>query len=293
MYSFQPQQPLLRPYVKQIHHFSIRPTALSSMTIIPTGNVFLSLFWGSGAFVTQRPNSTERAVSGGIFISGQQFEIAHLCVNNGEINTIGFELTPDAIHQFFGVPQQETTGQVLKLEDLWCQEAQQLYQQVIDQPDLARQLAIVEHFLCQRILSRQWKENQVVDEAIALINQTHGNIAIPNLANALRISPRSLERRFLQAVGISPKAYSKVIQFNHAFRQLALYKKHVLDVVAETGYYDQSHFVHHFRKVFGMSPGQFFDEQENFLYFFKEDTSQYRMDSLANALTDMHKLYVF
>lgn len=293
MYSFQPQQPLLRPYVKQIHRFTLSPGKLSSMTAIPTGNVFFSLFWGNTDYIFQRPNTKEQAHAGSVYISGQQFEIAHHWINEGEINIIGFELTPDAIHQFFGIPQQETTGCVLKLEDIWRKEIRQLYQQVIDQPDSASQIAIIEQFLCERIISRQWKENASIAEATHLINRCNGNIAIPDLANALRISTRGLERRFLQAVGISPKACCKVMQFNHAFRQLTLYKKHVLDVVSETGYYDQPHFLHHFQKVFGISPGQFFDEQENFLYFFKKDHDPCALDSMSDTLRSISKLYVF
>lgn len=293
MFSLSPQQPLLRPYVKQVHHFTINPMAMSSMTAIPTGNVFLSLFWGSGAYVTQRPNTTERAETRGIFISGQQSEIAHQWVKEGEVTIIGLELTPHAIHQFFGVPQQETFNQVLRLEDVWCNKALQIYQEVVNESDPIRQLAMVEYFLCQRILSKEWRENQTIDEATKMINQSNGNICISKLASQLRISTRSLERRFLQSVGVSPKAYSKVMQFNYAFRQLALCNKHILDVVSDAGYYDQPHLINHFRKVFGMSPGQFFESKEKFLDYFEKDQDDCSVDSLSDILRTTEKLYVF
>ena len=132
---------------------------------------------------------------------------------------------------------------MLKLADIWDHRRTcQLYQQVLEQPDLATQVAIVEQFLCERMLSGQWKENTSIAEAIRLINQSKGNITVLDLANSLGISTRGLEKKILQTVGISPKAYCNVIRFNHAFRQLALCKKHVLDVVLDAGYYDQSHF---------------------------------------------------
>lgn len=263
------------------------------MTAIPTGNVFLSLFWGSGKYVTQGPNSTERSESGGVFISGQQFEIAHHWVQGGEVNIIGFELTPNAIHQLFGVPQHEMTGQVLSLEDIWCDKASIFYQQVIDEPDPAKQLSLVEGFLCKRIIAKEWKENATIAEATNLINLSRGNISVKELAASSRISTRSLERKFIEAVGISPKAYCKVMQFNYAFRQLALSHKHVLDVVSEAGYYDQPHFINHFRKVFGLSPGQFFEQQENILYNFNKDDDHCALDSMSDALHAVGKLYVF
>lgn len=263
------------------------------MTVVPTGNVFLSLYWGSGGYTTQRPASAERTASGGVYISGQQFEVAHLSVKEGEVNVIGLELTPNAIHQFFGVPQQEITGQVLPLEDVWCNKASLLYQEVIHESDPAKRLSLVEEFLCKKIVAKEWKDNACICEATGLINSSRGSISVKELATSLRTSTRSLERRFLEAVGISPKAYCKVMQFNYAFRQLALSNKHILDVVTAAGYYDQPHFINHFRKVFGVSPGQFFDEYEKFLYSFRKDNDHCGLDSMSDTLQDAGKLYVF
>ncbi|CAN5218172.1 hypothetical protein BH23BAC2_BH23BAC2_03370 [soil metagenome] len=293
MYIFQPRQPILKPYIKKIHYFTLDSLNLSLMTAIPTGNVFLSVFWGCGEYVTQRPNSAERTEKGGVFISGQQFEIAHHWVKEGKMNIIGFELTPHAIHQFFDVPQEEITGKVLKLEDIWSGKASALYQQVIHEPDPVKRLEIIERFLCERIVSDEWKDNKSIDQAIFLIHQSKGNISVKQLAGSLRISTRSLERRFLQAVGISPKSFCKIIQFNNAFKLLARSNKQILDVVSEAGYYDQPHFTNHFRKVFGISPGQFFEENENFLYNFKNDNDQYAFDSLYDLFHQVNKLYVF
>ena len=288
-----PQQPLLSPYVKQIHQFTVKPQGLTSMTAVPTGNVFLSIFWGSGGYTTQRPKSEERTASGGVYLSGQQFEVAHHWVKEGEVNVIGLELTPNAIHQFFGVPQQETTGQVLPLEDLWCSKASLLYQEVIHEPDPAKRLSLVEEFLCKKMVAKDWNNNDCISEAIKLVNLSRGRVSVKELATSLRISSRSLERRFLETVGISPKAYCKVVQFNNAFKQLGFSRKHILDVDSEAGYYDQPHFINHFRKVFGVSHGQFFDEYENFLYSFRKDNDHCALDSMADTLHAANKLYVF
>jgi AraC-like DNA-binding protein len=293
MQLFQTQNALLKPYVKQIHYFSLDPSNLASMLAIPTGNVFLSLFWGTGEYVIRRPQVPERSAKSGVAISGQQFEVAQHWVTEGTMTVIGFELTPHAIYQFFGVPQPETTGQILWLEDVWCNEASHLYQQVINAPDPPARLALVEDFLCRRILSARWRSSPVIDYATELIGRSNGTMPISAVAGTLGISIRSLERKFSEAVGISPKAYSKVMQFNHAFRQLTLCQKHILDIVAEGGYYDQSHFVNCFRKVVGMSPGQFFEIHGNLLESAKREDEPYAFDSMADVFTDMSQLYVF
>ncbi len=293
MLNLKPKQLLLWPYVKEINRFTLNPNGFSSMTVVPTGNIFLSIFWGSGQYISKRPSTTELATRGGINISGQQFEIANLWVTEGEVSVIGFELTPHAIYQFFGVPQNYLTNLILPLEDIWGNSALQLYQHVVDEPDPFKQIAMVEQFLCERITSQTWKKNQSIDEAISIIKHLNGNVPVKILSEQLRMSPRTLERNFFIALGISPKSYCKVMQFNHAFKQIVLHKKSVLDVVTDGGYYDQAHFIHHFHKVFGVCPGQFFDEYEKFLEYFSKDNDDCALNSMSDTLQGAGKFFVF
>lgn len=293
MYSYQPRHPLLRSYVKQIYSYTLHSGDLTSVTIVPTGNLFLALLWGNEEYFIQRPKSTQPAEGDDVIVSGQQLEIGNLWVREGQLNVIVFELTPCAIYQFFGISQKDMTGLVFNVEDLCCQSGRELAEQAAYKSDPASQIALIEQFLCQRIISKQWKENAMISEAIHLIRQSNGNLGISALADTLRVSSRTLQRKFLQAVGISPKAYGNITRFNYAFKQCMLYKKHILDVVSEAGYYDQPHFVHHFKKVFGTSPGQFFEEQENVLYFLRKEEDQYSMQPLVDTLTHLQKLYVF
>jgi AraC-like DNA-binding protein len=93
--------------------------------------------------------------------------------------------------------------------------------------------------------------------AVNRINGAMGSIRIGQLARSLDISPRQLNRRFLQVVGLSPKKFSAINRF-----QKALLFKHsgcsTGEVLAETGYYDQAHFIHDFQRYARSSPEQVF-----------------------------------
>lgn len=82
MHCYQTKYPLLRPFVKQAYAFSLSHASLSSMTAIPTGNVFLIFAWGDGTSITRKPNS-ERTEYRNLCVSGQQLEVANHCVQNG------------------------------------------------------------------------------------------------------------------------------------------------------------------------------------------------------------------
>lgn len=260
------------------------------MTSVPTGNIFLTIFWGSGSLLTKKPTLTEHAVNGGIYVSGQQLEMARFSSIIGEIYLIQLELTPNALHLFFGIPQKELVNKFLRLEDIWSTEANRLYEQVINVPDPADQISIMEKFLCGRILSRQRYQSESIAHATLLISQSRGNISIKKVASSIGISKRSLERQFLQMVGISPKSYCKIKQFNDAFRQLALTDNNIIDIAYEAGYYDQPHFINHFRQVCGMCPSKFLEAHEKFFGMLKKNKHAPTVSAISNADGE---LYIF
>lgn len=290
MQTLQQQQLLLQPYIKRSHYLKLGIENLTSMTAIPTGNIFFTIFWGCGALVTNKRNLMEFAGNGGIYVSGQQLEVAQISHNTGEIHLIQLELAPDALHRFFGVSQREVANRMERLEDVWSAEARAIYQEVINEPDPVGRIAVMEKFLRRQILSGKVSKSETIAQAIMLINQSRGNICIKKVAVSLKTSTRSLERKFLPQIGITPKAYCKIIRFNYAFRQLALSGKNIMDIAYEAGYYDQAHFINHFRKVCGMCPGRFFKVHEQFCGIMRKNTEAQTLSGMPNAVGG---LYIF
>jgi AraC-like DNA-binding protein len=68
-------------------------------------------------------------------------------------------------------------------------------------------------------------------------------------------SPRSIERRFVQATGVSQ---GMIRQIQRAQRAVALLQQgfSILDVVDQTGYFDQPHLTRSLRRFFGQTPAQ-------------------------------------
>jgi transcriptional regulator GlxA family with amidase domain len=89
--------------------------------------------------------------------------------------------------------------------------------------------------------------------ACQTLSQARGNIAITVLAKQLNISKRTFERRFQNAIGTTPKKYARVVRLRHAVLQRADLNTWA-DVAYNMGYYDQSHFIHDFQELYGLSP---------------------------------------
>lgn len=76
------------------------------------------------------------------------------------------------------------------------------------------------------------------------------------LANETGVGLRTLQRRFMEHVGVSPKQHLRWLRFERA-RQLLLWSdQRSVEIAMAAGYSDQAHFVREFRRFAGVTPGR-------------------------------------
>ncbi|MEV6235145.1 AraC family transcriptional regulator [Lentzea sp. NPDC051838] len=91
-----------------------------------------------------------------------------------------------------------------------------------------------------------------------VIRAIHADPGAPLSSHVVGLSPRQLRRRFQVAVGLSPKAYARVVRLHRA---MALAREAAPDwasVAVRAGFYDQPHMLAEFRRAVGMSCVRFF-----------------------------------
>ncbi|MEO1146461.1 MAG: AraC family transcriptional regulator [Cyanobacteria bacterium J06638_22] len=82
------------------------------------------------------------------------------------------------------------------------------------------------------------------------------NISLDELATLVELAPLRLLRVFRKQVGLPPHAYLNQVRVNRAKRLLATGWS-IIDTALETGFTDQSHLHRHFKKMVGVTPGQY------------------------------------
>jgi AraC-like DNA-binding protein len=80
------------------------------------------------------------------------------------------------------------------------------------------------------------------------------NLTLEELARIANLSPFYLVRVFRKEVGLPPHAYQTRLRLNHA-KALLAQAASIGEAALNSGFFDQSHFTNHFRKVFGYPPG--------------------------------------
>jgi AraC-like DNA-binding protein len=127
--------------------------------------------------------------------------------------------------------------------------------------DLARlataqeRVAYIERYLLS--IFRPQDEDSTVRWACNQLLASKGNCRIADVAKGAGLSRRSLERRFVNHIGATPKKVSRVIRLRNA-----IFQKERLpgwaEVAHAAGYYDQSHMIHDCLDLYGMTPDQLY-----------------------------------
>lgn len=99
----------------------------------------------------------------------------------------------------------------------------------------------------------------------AYLNFISANAQLPTvdqLATYFKRSPRSLQRHFVEDVGMPPKMYLRIIRLNRLVAQARRNPTiNLLHLAIDFGFHDQNHFIKEIKHFTGMSPRQFFGRE--------------------------------
>ena len=92
----------------------------------------------------------------------------------------------------------------------------------------------------------------------AILNAGHSK-TIETLSREVNLGRRQLERKFISAVGLSPKLLTRIIRFQNTLQTIERNPLTSLTGIAYSGgFFDQSHFIKDFKEFTGFNPKQYF-----------------------------------
>jgi methylphosphotriester-DNA--protein-cysteine methyltransferase len=95
-----------------------------------------------------------------------------------------------------------------------------------------------------------------VQRALAIVEQTGGQVRIAELASRCRVSTRHLANLLRTWVGLSPKTLARVTRFQKFLEQMETEPAESGAArAAELGYFDQAHLTREVSRFFGATPG--------------------------------------
>jgi AraC-like DNA-binding protein len=162
-----------------------------------------------------------------------------------------------------GTPASTIADRIVPLEDLWgAAAARRLVDRLFSARDLIDAAAILEMEIADRFAAARGRGDR--GDRSQLVLNAAGRLSGANVnavAADLGVSERHLRRVFREAVGVSPKAFTRLTRFHRALRA-AREDRHTnwASIAAAAGYYDQAHLIAEFRAIAGAPPRAFLNE---------------------------------
>jgi AraC-like DNA-binding protein len=177
---------------------------------------------------------------------------------SGELLMIAYFLHPALLGHLFRTSAAEMTHLCIDLSMQQPASQMNLKEQLLNAPSLTHRLQLMNRYVGILTGNLSLEMNDTARFAIQLIHQSHGLRPIQVLQKELRITERSLQRLFGDHVGVTPKTFSRICQFQRAFQQAGSSQFSRLgDVAFNNGYADQNHFIRTFREFTGYSPREY------------------------------------
>ena len=124
--------------------------------------------------------------------------------------------------------------------------------------ELITKIKYINELLIKKLKLDSCKQHYI-DHAISTIISRNGQVNLTRYCAENQIHKSTLEKAFINRVGISPKEFSSIIRFNYSCSLIHTGGiANLAGAAVDSGYYDQAHMCKEFKKFTNSSPKEFF-----------------------------------
>lgn len=174
----------------------------------------------------------------------------------GPARSVCVRFRPGAAPVFFGCPASRLTDESLPLDDLWSAAAHRIADRVRSEATTAARIDAIEDVLLRRLQQVSADADVLVRSCVAEMVASPGGVRVGALADLAGMTARHLSRRFLDAVGVSTKAFARSVRFHAAVGRIGPGSR-LPEVAYDTGFSDQAHLNREFKQMAGLTPTEY------------------------------------
>jgi len=186
-----------------------------------------------------------------LFVYGQVTELSVMNFKQEPYVTVQAILKPHALKTLFGMDASRLTNNSMSYSEF---NGEVFNERMLSAKSYQEYISLFENFL-QEMLREHQSRDILVEESLKYIQLNISTITIKELLENVYLSERQFEKRFIQAVGISPQFYIRVKRFNEAMKRIdsGQYER-LCDVAHSLNYFDQSHLIRDIKVFSGITP---------------------------------------
>ncbi|OAA90502.1 helix-turn-helix domain-containing protein [Clostridium ljungdahlii] len=174
------------------------------------------------------------------------------------------EFVPSGLHAITGIKQSELCDIRTQVDEV----DKHLYDSLNHAAEITNNaddmISMVNRIFLEAV-EKNNKQHAVMRSSLEKIKAANGVLTVKELSLSEYVSQRHLNRLFNEYIGINPKMLLRISRINYSINMLkkAEHKSYV-NTSQILGYFDQSHFIHDFKQICGVSPKEFFKNMSDF-----------------------------
>lgn len=172
---------------------------------------------------------------------------------SGCFDKIGIVFNPLGINFFIDKPLSEILSTDFDFFLYFGEELREILAQTFEEKDLKNKAVLLDTFFEKRFVEF---DEPVLKKSIKKIISTNGAIKVSELSNKSNVHRKTLLRLFKKHTTMSVEEYRKMVMFRQALNYFHKNKEttNLTDVALFSMYYDQAHFIKHFKSITKEAP---------------------------------------
>lgn len=243
-------RPELAPFVARLWSHDATAATARRELVLPTGAVHVVVRLDEPLRVYDALDATaSRAV--GLAVVGGARSSAYVRDVSRPVRSVGAQLRVGAAGMVLGVPAVELAERHTSLDDVWGRDAVELRERLCAERDPARRLDLFEAALIARLP----RVRGVHPSLARALDRLARRDDVGAVVDEVGVSHRHFIAMFRDAVGITPKTYSRVRRMQRALRMVTAGP--LARAALDAGYSDQAHLAREFRALVGVTPREY------------------------------------
>lgn len=252
-YEVVPPSVALQSLIDSYYILEVNNQLTTSAKIFPTGTSGMVFQYGDRIRVTNKV--LHNKVQPPVFLFGQMTSFAIL-KSTGYTKMLVVHFKPSGFYRLFKIPCYLFTDDGIDAEQVLGKSIFELLNLIAEAKSIHQKFRILDNYFLLKLKSIPL--DSLIEESLDRIFQVDGRTSVTKLSTDLNVSRRTLERRFVEEVGLFPKSYSNIVKLSKILKILND-TSHISSTTLtyDYGFYDQSHFIHSFTSFCGETPVEY------------------------------------
>lgn len=173
---------------------------------------------------------------------------------------LAIRFKPEGLYPFIKEGISSLIDQTVHPEIIFGKEILYLQEQIAEEKTEFERVQLVNAFLCEKLATTGKKTDPYFDLFLKRIRCSKGQLSLKEMSKELTISQKTLQRKFSEYIGITPKKYSRLVRLIEAVKSFERNPTQQFSRLAhQFGFTDQMHFIKEVKAFTGKTPTEYFN----------------------------------